>query len=101
MRQSIMLNVNGRNQTVAVEPDSMLLYALRDNLALHGPKFGCGLAQCGACTVLMDGNAIRSCVMPGSAAGHSKITSLGTVDRPHPLQRAFIEEQAAQTSNRR
>lgn len=99
MPQNITLNVNGRNQTLAVEPDSMLLYALRDNLALHGPKFGCGLAQCGACTVLMDGKAIRSCVMPVSAASRAKITTLeglGTIDKPHPLQRAFIEEQAAQ-----
>jgi nicotinate dehydrogenase subunit A len=99
MPQNIALNVNGRNQTVAVEPDSMLLYALRDALGLHGPKFGCGLAECGACTVVMDGNAIRSCVTPVSAVGSGKITTLeglGTIERLHPLQRAFIEEQAAQ-----
>lgn len=99
MPQSITLNVNGTNHTIAVEPDSMLLYVLRDNLSLRGPKFGCGLGQCGACTVLMDGNAIRSCVMPVSAASRAKITTLeglGTIDKPHPLQRAFIEEQAAQ-----
>jgi nicotinate dehydrogenase subunit A len=99
MPQNIALNVNGRNQTVAVEPDSMLLYALRDALGLRGPKFGCGLAECGACTVVMDGNAIRSCVTPVSAVGIGKITTLeglGTIERPHPLQRAFIEEQAAQ-----
>ncbi len=99
MPQSITLNVNGLNHTIAVEPDSMLLYALRDNLSLRGPKFGCGLAQCGACTVLMDGNAVRSCVMPVSAAARSKITTLeglGTIAEPHPLQQAFIEEQAAQ-----
>lgn len=99
MPQSITLNINGNDQTVAVEPDSMLLYALRDNLALHGPKFGCGLAECGACTVVMDGHAIRSCVTPVSAVGQAKIITLeglGTVDNPHPLQKAFIEEQAAQ-----
>lgn len=99
MPQSITLNINGNDQTVAVEPDSMLLYALRDNLALHGPKFGCGLAECGACTVVMDGHAIRSCVTPVSAVGQAKIVTLeglGTVDNPHPLQKAFIEEQAAQ-----
>ncbi len=99
MPQSITLNVNGMNHTLAVEPDSMLLYALRDNLSLRGPKFGCGLAQCGACTVLMDGNAVRSCVLPISAAAQSKITTLeglGTIEEPHPLQKAFIEEQAAQ-----
>lgn len=99
MLQSVTLNVNGENRTIAVEPDSMLLYALRDNLALRGPKFGCGMAQCGACTVLVDGNAVRSCVLPVAAVTGSKITTLeglGTVDQPHPLQRAFIEEQAAQ-----
>ena len=99
MPQTITLNVNGRDQTVAVEPDSMLLYALRDNLELHGPRFGCGLSECGACTVIMDGNAIRSCVTPVSAVGAGKITTLeglGTIDKPHPLQTAFIEEQAAQ-----
>ena len=99
MPQTITLNVNGKSQTVAVEPDSMLLYALRDNLGLHGPKFGCGLAECGACTVVLDGNAIRSCTTPVSAVGSSKITTLeglGTIDHPHKLQQAFIDEQAAQ-----
>ncbi len=99
MPQSITLNINGNDQTVTVEPDSMLLYALRDDLGLHGPKFGCGLAECGACTVVMNGNAIRSCVMPVSAVGQAKVITLeglGTVDNPHPLQKAFIEEQAAQ-----
>lgn len=99
MPESITLDVNGVNHTIAVEPDSMLLYALRDNLSLHGPKFGCGLAQCGACTVLMNGNAVRSCMMPVSAAAQGKITTLeglGTREKPHPLQTAFIEEQAAQ-----
>jgi len=99
MSQKINLNVNGAGHAVEVEPDSMLLYALRNNLGLRGPKFGCGLAQCGACTVLMDGNAIRSCVTPVSAVGNAKVVTLeglGTPEQPHPLQRAFIAEQAAQ-----
>jgi nicotinate dehydrogenase subunit A len=99
MSQQITLNVNGEAHVVHAEPDSMLLYALRDNLGLRGPKFGCGLSQCGACTVLMDGKAIRSCVMPISAVGSAKIVTLeglGTAERPHPLQTAFIAEQAAQ-----
>jgi nicotinate dehydrogenase subunit A len=99
MPQEMTLNVNGEDRDVAVEPDSMLLYALRDNLGLHGPKFGCGLGECGACTVLMNGFATRSCVMPVSAAKGAKIVTLeglGTIEKPHPLQEAFIEEQAAQ-----
>lgn len=99
MPQNISLSINGRDQTVSVEPESMLLYALRDNLGLHGPRFGCGLGECGACTVVMDGNAIRSCITPVSSVGSGKITTLeglGTIDKPHPLQKAFIEEQAAQ-----
>jgi len=99
MSQKINLNVNGADHIVQVEPDSMLLYALRNNLSLRGPKFGCGLAQCGACTVLMDGNAIRSCVTPVSTVGNSKVVTLeglGTPEIPHPLQQAFIAEQAAQ-----
>jgi nicotinate dehydrogenase subunit A len=98
MPQTITLHVNGQDRTIQAEPDSMLLYALRDNLGLHGPKFGCGLAQCGACTVIMDGNAIRSCQTPLSAATGQITTleGLGTVENPHPIQKAFIEEQAAQ-----
>lgn len=99
MPQKMTLNVNNEDRVVDVAPDSMLLYALRDNLGLHGPKFGCGLAECGACTVLMDGAAIRSCVTPASAVGKAKIVTvegLGTVEHPHPLQKAFIDEQAAQ-----
>jgi nicotinate dehydrogenase subunit A len=91
--------VNSKSEVVSVEPDSMLLYALRDNLGLHGPKFGCGLGECGACTVLMNGFATRSCVMPVTAAKGAKITTLeglGTIEKPHPLQKAFIAEQAAQ-----
>jgi len=99
MRKS--LNVNGRTVQITIDdPDMPLLYALRDNLALHGPRFGCGLAQCGACTVHIDGNAVRSCVTPLSSltAGQKVVTleGLGTPQRLHPVQRAFIEEQAAQ-----
>jgi nicotinate dehydrogenase subunit A len=99
MPQKITLNVNGGDHAVEVEPDSMLLYALRNDLKLRGPKFGCGLAQCGACTIFMDGIATRSCVTPVSAVGSAKIVTLeglGTAKDPHPLQKAFIEEQAAQ-----
>jgi nicotinate dehydrogenase subunit A len=95
------LNVNGKRVTVAIDdPEMPLLYALRDNLALHGPRFGCGLSQCGACTVHIDGKAERSCVTPlSSLSDKQKIVTLeglGTTAKPHPVQRAFIEEQAAQ-----
>ena len=93
------LRVNGQPRTVAVEPDTPLLYALRNDLELNGPKFGCGLAQCGACSVLVDGKEVRSCVTPVSAVAKGSITTiegLGTVEKLHPLQRAFIEEQACQ-----
>src|SRR5258705_10824707 len=96
----VTLSVNGKSQQLDVEPDTPLLYVLRDNLALHGPKFGCGLAQCGACTVLVDGKAVRSCSVPiskvGPAAKIVTLEGLGTPEKPHPVQRAFIEEQAAQ-----
>jgi nicotinate dehydrogenase subunit A len=95
----ISLTVNGNSRTVNTDPTTPLLYVLRNDLELHGPRFGCGLAQCGACTVIMDGNAIRSCVTPVSAAQNHKLTTLeglGTVKKPHALQAAFIEEQAAQ-----
>lgn len=95
----ITLSVNGRSHTLDVAPDTPLLYVLRDDLGLHGPKFGCGLNQCGACTVIMDGNAIRSCVTPVSRAGGRKVITLeglGSVAKPHPIQKAFIEEQAVQ-----
>jgi nicotinate dehydrogenase subunit A len=100
MAQSVSLKVNGMPVDVKVDDPAMpLLYVLRDNLGLHGPRFGCGLGQCGACTVHLDGNAVRSCVFPAvSAAGHSIVTleGLGTPEKPHPLQKAFIEEQAVQ-----
>jgi nicotinate dehydrogenase subunit A len=95
----IKLKVNGESRTVNVEPATPLLYVLRNDLELRGPRFGCGLAQCGACSVIMEGNAIRSCVTPVSAAANKNITTLeglGTLAKPHPLQVAFIEEQAAQ-----
>ncbi|MBM3218811.1 MAG: (2Fe-2S)-binding protein [Candidatus Rokubacteria bacterium] len=93
------LNVNGAARQVTLEPDAPLLYVLRNDLELNGPKFGCGLAQCGACSVLVDGKEVRSCVTPVSAVAKSRITTiegLGTLDKLHPLQRAFIEEQACQ-----
>ena len=95
----ITLKVNGKTRVVDTDPKTPLLYVLRNDLELHGPRFGCGLAQCGACTVIMGGNAIRSCVTPASAAVNKNITTLeglGSVAKPHVLQAAFIEEQAAQ-----
>ena len=95
----ITLSVNGKSQALDVEPDTPLLYVLRDDLALRGPKFGCGLAQCGACTVIMDGRAVRSCSIPVAKAAGRRVTTLeglGSSAKPHPVQKAFIEEQAAQ-----
>ena len=95
----IDLQVNGDTWAVDVDPTTPLLYILRNDLELNGPKFGCGLAQCGACTVLLDGAAIRSCVTPVAAATGHEVTTLeglGTIDNPHPIQQAFIDEQAAQ-----
>jgi nicotinate dehydrogenase subunit A len=95
----LLLNVNDRTYTVDVDAGTPLLYVLSDDLALSGPKFGCGLAQCGACTVIADGRAIRSCVTPTETMVNVKITTLeglGTPDRPHPIQQAFIDEQAVQ-----
>src|SRR5215470_2981864 len=95
----IQLTVNGRAHTVDVDPTTPLLYVLSDDLALRGPKFGCGLGQCGSCTVIARGNAIRSCVTPVSSVAGAEIVTLeglGTSDKPHPIQRAFIDEQAAQ-----
>jgi nicotinate dehydrogenase subunit A len=95
---TITLRVNGAARVVNAEPDAALLYILRNDLELNGPKFGCGLAQCGACTVLIDGKPVRSCVTPVSAVKGSitTIEGLGTLDQLHPLQKAFIEEQACQ-----
>jgi nicotinate dehydrogenase subunit A len=96
---AVSLKVNGASRTVAADPDTPLLYVLRNDLELNGAKYGCGLAQCGACTVLVDGKAVRSCVTTIGSVGQSEITTiegLGTIEKPHPLQRAFIDEQAAQ-----
>jgi nicotinate dehydrogenase subunit A len=96
---AINIKVNGAMHAVPAEPDTPLLYVLRNDLGLNGAKFGCGIAQCGACTVLVDGKPVRSCVTPIATLGQSEITtleSLGTIERPHPLQAAFIAEQAAQ-----
>jgi nicotinate dehydrogenase subunit A len=95
----ISLRVNGQAQTVNVEGDTPLLYVLRNDLGLSGPKYGCGLSQCGACTVVVGGQAVRSCNMPVGAASGKDITTvegLGTPEKPHPLQAAFLAEQAAQ-----
>jgi nicotinate dehydrogenase subunit A len=100
MAASVTLNVNGKSHTLNVDdPDMPLLYALRNDLSLNGPHFGCGLAQCGSCTVHVDGQAVRSCSYPVSRAkGKSIVTleGLGSTDKPHPLQQAFIDEQAVQ-----
>jgi nicotinate dehydrogenase subunit A len=100
MATTVTLRVNGKPHTLTVDdPDTPLLFALRNDLGLHGPRFGCGLAQCGACTVNIDGRAVRSCTFPvAKAAGTDVLTleGLGTPDRLHPLQQAFIEEQAVQ-----
>jgi nicotinate dehydrogenase subunit A len=98
---AITIKVNGRSHTLDLDPDTPLLYALSDDLELRGPKFGCGLGQCGACTVIVNGQAVRSCITTVRAAsvGGAEVTTLegiGTIENPHPLQKAFIEEQAAQ-----
>jgi nicotinate dehydrogenase subunit A len=95
----ISLKVNGKVRVVDADPTTPLLYVLRDDLALQGPKFGCGISQCGACTVIMDGKTARSCSVPVSSAQDREITTLeglGSVARPHKIQTAFITEQAAQ-----
>ena len=95
----ISLRVNNQTRVVDTDPTTPLLYVLRDDLELHGPRFGCGLGQCGACTVIMEGSAVRSCSIPVSSAQNRTITTLeglGTLEHPHVLQTAFIEEQAAQ-----
>jgi nicotinate dehydrogenase subunit A len=96
---AINLKVNGSLHTLDLDPATPLLYALSDDLELRGPKFGCGLGQCGACTVIVKGQAVRSCVTTVKSVEGSDITTLegiGTIDKPHPIQKAFIEEQAAQ-----
>jgi nicotinate dehydrogenase subunit A len=96
---AITLKVNGNTQTLDLDPSTPLLYALSDYLELRGPKFGCGLGQCGACTAIVNGAAIRSCVTPVSTVVGKEIVTLeglGTTEKPHPIQQAFIDEQAAQ-----
>jgi nicotinate dehydrogenase subunit A len=95
----IAFKVNGRAVSLDVDPTTPLLYILSDDLALRGPKFGCGLGQCGSCTVIMKGQAVRSCVTPVSSAAGAEITTLeglGSIEKPHPIQKAFIDEQAMQ-----
>jgi nicotinate dehydrogenase subunit A len=96
---SVTLTVNGKRHTSPAAPDTPLLYVLRNDIGLNSAKFGCGAGQCGACTVLVDGRAVRSCVYPASGASRSQVTTLeglGTPDKLHALQKAFIDEQAAQ-----
>ena len=96
---SILIRVNGQAHTLDIDPATPLLYVLSDDLQLRGPKFGCGLGQCGACTVIARGRAIRSCVTPVSTVANAEITTLeglGTPEKPHPIQQAFIADQAAQ-----
>ncbi len=96
---TLTLTVNGRAHTIDVEPSTPLLYILSDDLGLRGPKFGCGLGQCGACTVIARGRAIRSCITPASTMAGAEIVTLeglGTPEKSHPIQQAFIDEQAAQ-----
>ncbi len=99
MTQKYALNVNGKTHSVEADPDMPLLYALRNDLGLNNPHFGCGVAQCGACTVHVDGRATRSCITPISAVGDSKVVTLaglGTPEKPHPLQTAYVAEEVPQ-----
>jgi len=100
MAKSISFVLNGKQRSVRFDdPEMPLLYALRNDFDLHGPRFGCGLAQCGACTVHVDGQAVRSCSFPVAKAAGKKVVTLeglGTAEKPHPVQKAFIDEQAAQ-----
>src|SRR6201982_973585 len=96
---ALSLKVNGRLYALDLDASTPLLFVLNDELGLRGPKFGCGMAQCGACTVVLRGQVVRSCVMPVSAVGKDEVTTLeglGTPDKPHPIQQAFIDEGAAQ-----
>jgi len=99
LMSAITLKVNGRTHALDLDPATPLLYALSDDLELRGPKFGCGLGQCGACTVIVKGQAVRSCVTPVKTVDGAEITTLeglGTIEKPHPIQKAFIDEQASQ-----
>src|SRR5437660_7294479 len=100
MTQEFTLNVNGKTHSVDADPDMPLLYALRNDVGLNNPRFGCGLAQCGACTVHLDGQPIRSCITPVSSVGNGKVVTmagLGTPEKPHPLQTAYVEEQVTRS----
>src|SRR5438046_1948368 len=103
MSKTISFVLNGRQRSVQVDdPEMPLLYALRNDLGLHGPRFGCGLAQCGACTVHVEGKAVRSCTFPVAQAAGAKLLTLeglGTPERPHALRKAFIEEQVVQCAS--
>ena len=99
MAERIVFELNGQPRTVEAAPDTPLLYVLRNELGLSNPHFGCGLAQCGACTVHVDGQPVRSCVTPLSAVANSKVVTLaglGTPEKPHPIQKAYVEEQVPQ-----
>lgn len=99
MNRTFSLNVNGKVHVINVDEDMPLLYALRNDVGLNNPRFGCGLAQCGACTVHLDGEPIRACVTPLTAVGDGKIVTLaglGTPEKPHPLQTAYVDEQVPQ-----
>jgi nicotinate dehydrogenase subunit A len=99
MAEHFLLRVNGQQHNLAVDPETPLLFVLSDELGLRGPRFGCGMAQCGSCTVILRGQVVRSCVMPVRAVGADEVTTLeglGTPEKPHPLQQIFIDEGAAQ-----
>src|SRR5260370_25586208 len=99
MADAVELTINGARHRVQVQGDTRLLYGVRNDLELNGAKFGCGLGQCGACTVIVDGEAVRSCSFPVALAEGKKVMTiegLGTIGKPHPVQKAFIDEQAAQ-----
>jgi nicotinate dehydrogenase subunit A len=96
---ALTLKVNGQSHSLDLDPATPLLYVLGDDLGLRGPKFGCGLGQCGSCTVIVKGQAVRSCITPVESVAGSEITTLeglGTIEKPHPIQKAFIDEQAMQ-----
>ena len=99
MSEKITLDVNGKTHVIDTDPEMPLLYALRNDIGLNNPHFGCGLAQCGACTVHLDGQPVRSCITPVSMAAGTKVVTLagiGTPEKPHPLQSAYVEEEVPQ-----
>jgi nicotinate dehydrogenase subunit A len=99
MSEKITLDVNGKTHVIDTDPEMPLLYALRNDIGLNNPHFGCGLAQCGACTVHLDGQPVRSCITPVSMAAGAKVVTLagiGTPEKPHPLQAAYVEEEVTQ-----